>query len=262
MVDFSTAQYDSVTQQIESALSTLQQKITGVPGTVDAAIAHWWITDGMKSFIRMVGNKIVEFGNWLWRTVKDILKGIAAPIYMAMKAWDWYEIRSTVTQIAADTNPGQSKALREWQGSAASSYQSSGNAQNSATKRIGEIADKAATVLATVAAAGLAFYAAILALLEKAIAAITSAIVALGTGVFSAAGLALLLEEAGTQTVSITGLVTAISALVSAQAAQMLQLKSAVTDNSAFPFGKWPDPESSTFDNASRLGGTAPWSVK
>ncbi|MQY21627.1 hypothetical protein [Nocardia macrotermitis] len=261
-MDFSVEQFESIIKKIEDQLGILSEKVNGVPAVVDSATAQWWVTDAMESAIRYCGKEIIKFGKWLYSTIKDLLKGIAAPVYMAIKAWDWYEIRGTVTQIAGDLNPDQSRAMREWQGAAEQSYKSTSTVQNNATKRIGDIADKAATSLAIVATAGLTFYAALLGILYNAIAAMVSMIVELGSGVLCLAGIATVIATGAETSISITGIVIAITALIAAETSQMFALMSATTDNSSFPNGKWPDSESSTFNDSSRLNGTAPWSVK
>ncbi|MEU1207375.1 hypothetical protein [Nocardia sp. NPDC005825] len=260
-MDFNLEEFERIVKKFEELIPSLQSKLDDVPSVVAKATDHWYVTDDIESFIKMVGRKIVEFGSWLLSTIKDLLKGIAAPVYMAMAAWDWYEVRGTVTQCQADINPDQSKALREWKGQAATNYKTTSTTQKDAAKRVGEIAEKTATALAACAAGGAVFYAAVLASFAKGIEATAAAIAALGSGVFSWAGVCLVFEEAVSQPVTIWTLVTGLTALIGAQVSQLAAMQSGLTDNSAFPGGKWPGANTDSFSDATRFDGTASWSV-
>jgi ABC-type molybdate transport system substrate-binding protein len=72
------------------------------------------------------------------------------------------------------------------------------------------------------------------------ITATIAAIAALGSVVFSWAGLAIILEEAGVNTAVIVGAVAALLALLGAQAKEMAALHGNAVDTSQSPGGHWP----------------------
>lgn len=131
---------------------------------------------------------------------------------------------------------------RDWEGAAADAYRKIINPQGSAAGKIGTISDKVATTLTICAAAGLAFYVAIGVIIVKLIAATVTAIGLLGSAVLSWAGAALIVEEAGVNTGLVIAAVTTLTALLGAQAQQMVALHGEAVDNATFPGGKWPAP--------------------
>lgn len=261
-MEFSPEQFDGVVREIEKGLDTLRDKIAAVPGIIADAVDHWWVTDPTAAAIRWLGDKIVEFCKWLWETAKDLLKGVAAPVYMGLRYQDWLDIRHSATQVAANIDPNALKSSNEWQGTAAGSYKSAATLHNSAAKRIGDIGKDASNAVLAVAVAGAAFYAGIAAVVAKAIAAVTAALAAAGTVLFSWAGALVVLEEMVTDPVSIAALVTALTTLVGAQATAMAAIGATATDNTTWQNGKWPDAATGDWDNGTRLDGVADWSVK
>ncbi|HEX2297087.1 MAG TPA: hypothetical protein VHH34_00975, partial [Pseudonocardiaceae bacterium] len=113
--------------------------------------------------------------------------------------------------------------------------------QPTAATQIETSADKIAAALNICAVAGLAFYVALGVILIKFITATIAAIAALGSVVFSWAGAALIVEEAGVNTALIITAVTTLVAVLGAQAQQMAIIEGEAVDNSAFPGGHWPD---------------------
>ncbi|MEV6388449.1 hypothetical protein [Nocardia xishanensis] len=261
-MEFSIAQFDGIIAQIESKIGEIGTKIDSVPSIVDNGVSHWWVTDAMEAVIRWAGTKIVEFGKWLIETVQDLLQGALAPVYMAMCAWDWLEIRETASQVAGNIDPNILKSTAEWQGAAQFAYKSAATAHNAAAKRISDIGKDTAIALGASAAAGLAFYGGVLAVLVKAAVAVTTALGGIASGVFSWAGAMLIAEEAASDPALIVAAVTGLTAVLGAQVGTLLAIKATATDNSIWPYGKWPDAATSTFDNGTRLDGRAEWSIK
>lgn len=112
------------------------------------------------------------------------------------------------------------------------------------------------------ALAGLAFYTVLAGVLVKLILATATAVAAFGSAVFSPAGTALLLEEAGVNTAVITTAVAALGGFLAAQATAMITLHGDAIDPSAFPGGTWPKANSGQYDNASVKDGDADWSLQ
>src|SRR5262249_62359097 len=126
-----------------------------------------------------------------------------------------------------------------------------------AANKIASISDKTATALQICAAAGLAFYVAIGAILVKFIAAMVTAIAAFGSAVFSWAGAALIVEEAGVNSGLIWAAIGALTAALGTQAQQLIGLHGEAVDNSFFPGGRWPNPVTGSFSDATVTDGDA-----
>lgn len=94
-------------------------------------------------------------------------------------------------------------------------------------------------------------------ILVKFIAAMAAAIAAFGTAVFSWAGAALVVEEAGVN----SGLIWAAIGALGTQAQQLIGLHGETIDNSTFPGGHWPDPIAGSFNDGSVKDGHADWSL-
>jgi len=125
---------------------------------------------------------------------------------------------------------------------------------------------KVIDALAAVQAVGLErrddFRYALAAVLVKLIAASAAAIAAFGSAVFSWAGAAIVLEEAGIDTTAIWTAVGAITTFVSGQVAAMATVHSETVDPSSFPNGRWPDPTTAAYADGSVKDGKADWSLK
>ncbi|MFD3506319.1 hypothetical protein [Nocardia sp. NPDC058666] len=262
MTEFSVEQFEGVISEIERRIGEIGKQMDSVPGIVANAVDNWWVTEGMESAVRWTGNKIVEFAKWLIETVTDLLKGVAAPVYMAMCAWDWFQIREDASQLAANVDPSLLKSSSEWKGDAQWAYRNAAAAHNAAAKRISDVGKEATAALGTSAAGGLVFYGAILGIVIKAGIAMTGGLTAIASVIFSWEGAGLILLEAASDSACIVAAIAAVTALISAQLKTMLDLKTAATDLSVFPQGKWPDANTGTFDNATRLDGTAEWSIR
>jgi len=94
--------------------------------------------------------------------------------------------------------------------------------------------------LTVCAAAGLAFYVALGVIVFQLIASLVAAIAAVGSIIFSWAGLAMVVGDAGITTGMIIAAVTALAALLGVQAQQMVALHGTAVDDTAFPGGHWP----------------------
>ncbi|SCL25884.1 hypothetical protein [Micromonospora inyonensis] len=149
----------------------------------------------------------------------------------------------------------------DWSGKARDAYVSSVTSHSTAAGKISSIAASTSGHLLACAAAGAAFYATLAVVLAKLIAATIVAIAALGSAVFSWAGAALILEEAGVNIAIIGTALVTLSAFLAAQATSMVNLHGEAVDKTAFPAGKWPSPNSFTYNDATVKDGDADWSL-
>jgi hypothetical protein len=110
------------------------------------------------------------------------------------------------------------------------------------------------------AAGGLAFYVALGVIVVKLIVEFAGAIIAVGSGVFSAVGAFVVITDAGITSGMIWAAVGALTALLGAQATQMVVMHGEATDGNMFPGGRWPVPGVQNFSDASmKDGDTTDW---
>lgn len=238
---FSTAQYEAVMQKLDSGIRELSAKLAEVGPTANSAASRWYVPQPVAEALIWSAGKLVEIGSWILDKIKELLKGSVAPILMFNYAWEWQgSVRGVASSVAGELQPEALRATRSWKGDAADAYAAATKSQPIAATQIETSADKIATALTICAVAGLAFYVALGVIVVKFIAATITAMVALGTAVFSWAGAALIVEEAAVNSGLIIAAVTTLSAALGAQAQQMATIEGEARDNSAFPGGHWP----------------------
>jgi hypothetical protein len=140
---------------------------------------------------------------------------------------------------------------QHWSGTAQQAYAKIIPPQAAAATRIGAISDSTAIALGICAVAGLAFYVALGVILAQFIIAMIGVIAALGSVAFSWAGVALAVGDTTVSAGLIITAVTTLIAVLTAQTQQMVSLHGQTVDNSVFPGGKWPNPNTSSYNFAS-----------
>jgi len=258
---FSEAQFNETVSKLNQGLNDLSTKISEVPPAANAAMDHWYIPGFVKDAIRWCAEKICELASWIWNKIKEVLRGIAAPVYFFKYAFDWQDIRGIADGVSGQLKPEAMPAANQWSGSAATAYTKSIKPQGDAANKIATISDKTATALQICAGVGLTFYVAIAVILVKFIAAMVAAIAAFGSAVFSWAGAALIVEEAGVNSALIWAAIGALTAALGTQAQQLIGLHGEAIDNSFFPGGHWPNPLTGSFSDATVTDGDADWSL-
>lgn len=241
-MSFSEAQYTATVNQVQSKHTELGNLIGQVAPAANSVVGAWYIPGPIKDAIIWCAEKLIEIATAIWNKIVECLKGLAMPIWMFKYAWDWQDIRGDASTVSGSVKLDALPANARWTGPAASAYDRAVPPQSTAAAQVASIASTTATALTVCAAAGLAFYVAIGIILVKFIVAMVAAIAALGSVVFSWAGAALIVEEAGVNTGLIIAAVSALTAALGAQAAQMSTLSGAAQDNSSFPGGQWPNP--------------------
>jgi hypothetical protein len=246
---------------MNKGLDDLSTKINAVPPAANAAMNQWYIPGFIKDAINWCAEKIIELANWIWNKIKEVLNGVAAPVYFFNYAFDWEDIRGLANGVTGQLKPEAMAAANSWTGPAATAYKGIIKPQGDAANKIATISDKTATALQICAGAGLAFYVAIAAILVKFIVAMVTAIAALGSAVFSWAGAGIVIEEAGVNSAMIWSAIALLTTALGARAQQMIGLHGEAIDNSSFPGGKWPDPITGSYKNGSVKDGAADWSL-
>ncbi|WP_035845898.1 hypothetical protein [Kitasatospora azatica] len=237
---FTMAQYQATLDQLSAKMGSISDHLQTVPAKAQSAADHWWIPDPIAEAIIWFGKQIIEMGTQILNTLKDLVEGAAAPIYMFIHGYEWESIRGQASGVAGEIQPNVLGSTGEWQGPAATAYTKQLAPQATAATSIATIADKTSTSLYLCAGAGLIFYLALAAVAAKFFLVVMASIAALASGVFSWAGFLALLEELGVNTTVILTAVGALSALLTAQATQMGTLHGLAVDKAAFPGGHWP----------------------
>lgn len=240
MTSFSPTQYQAVTDKISSGINTVsQEKLPALTSATSSLIGKWYIPAPVKDAVKWLVDEIVRIAEDVLHAVEKLLEGIAMPIYMFDYAWKWENIKGTATSVANMITP-QEITVKDWQGHAASSYTSAIQPQSQAATQIGTIASSTATSMWTCAAGGLAFYILLGIVIFQLIASLVAAIAAVGSIIFSWAGLAMVVADAGVTSGMITAAIAGLVTLLGLEASQMVSLHGEAVDSTNFPGGRWP----------------------
>ncbi len=261
-MSFSTAQFEATIDKLNSGMQDLSGKIGQVAPAANAAVNHWYIPDFVKDAIIWCAERIIELAQWIWNKIVELLKGVAAPVFMFTNSLQWQDVKGLASGVQGTLRADQLSADDHWKGSASDAYVAQIKPQADAAGKIATIADKTALALVISAAASLAFYVALGVIVIKFIAAMVVAIAAFGSAVFSWAGAALVVEEAAVNTALITAAVTTLLAALGVQAQQLTTLKGELVDASMFPGGHWPDATTGNYSDGTVTDGDADWSFE
>lgn len=238
---FTEAQYTAAIDKMNSKLDTMSTKLNEVGPKAESTANKWYVPDFIADALIWCANKIIDLGNWLWKKIVDCMKGAAVPVTAFFDAFDWEtKVRGKASEVAGSTATDALTAPKTWTGDGATAYTTAVKGQPTAATSIETSADKVAIALGFSALAGLAFYVALGMIIAKFIGALIAAIVALGSAVFSWAGAALIVEEAGVDSALIWGAISTLTTALGTQAYQMTVVKGEAMDQSAFPDGHWP----------------------
>lgn len=254
------AQYRAAVDAVRGGLDDLGVKIDEVVAVANAAAAV--APPVFREMIIWAGEELVRLARSVWDQILELLKGAAAPVNMIFYALEWNDVKGAASTVQGVVRFEQLAVDDHWQGGAAESYKFAIKPQSDAAGRIGTLAGSAGEALGVCAGLGLAFYVALGAIIVKFVAAMAVAIVALGSAVFSWAGVLLVIEEAGVNTSLIIGAVTTLTALLAAQAGKFATLRGEIADNSVFTGGQWPRSTTENYSDATVTDGDAEWSFE
>ncbi|MFD4762361.1 hypothetical protein ACFWOJ_26885 [Streptomyces sp. NPDC058439] len=240
---FNVAQTQATIEKLNSGVTKMSAKLDLIGPAVEKAVNHWYVPDAIAKPLIWAANKLIEIGSWILNKVIECLKGAAAPVLFYLDAQEWQgpSIRGKVSGVAGNVAGEALKAPLSWTGDGATAYVGAVKGQPIAATQIETTSDKLATALTVCAAAGAAFYLALLAVLVKAILVMIAAAAAVATGVGAPVGFLAAVGEALQDSGIIMGLVATLVGVLTAQATQISVAKGEANDNSAFPKGgKWP----------------------
>lgn len=248
---FTQAEYDAIVEHINAGMNDIKAKVAQVVPAARAGVDHWYVPDYVAVAALALADSVVNIGTDFLNKLTDLLDGIAAPVLFFYDAYDWTDVKGLASGVAGELNPTVMPSSQHWHGEAAQAYAKIIPGQAAAATRIGAVADSTATALDFCAVAGLAFYVALGVIVAQFILALVAVIGALGSIAFSWAGVALALGETTVSASMVIAAVTTLIGALTAQAQQMVTLHSQVVDNSTFPGGRWPNPETGSYDHAS-----------
>lgn len=174
-IDFSPTTYDAVRRECEKIFQKVLDEISNTIAKLrmlPAISAAIW-----QPVVEWLGEAAAEVGSFL----KDLLQGIAAPVMFFTYAWRWIEdIGNPAATTEANISPtaGNLPVFRNldvWTGSAGDAYRHAVATQTTAANVVSSRAWYVAATLGTLAAAGLAFYAALVKIGVELAAGITAA---------------------------------------------------------------------------------------
>ena len=261
-MEFSESSRRATVKAVRAGLADLTSRIDAVDAAVRTAIVIPPLPAPIAAATLAAGEQLVDIAVSIRDAISDLLVGAAAPAVLFATGLDWFDVERSATGVQGMLRVDQLSVGEHWKGYAADRYTTAVRTQSDAAGRIGLIADRAAGVLIFCAAAGLTFYVAIGLILSKVIAALAAAIVSLGSGVFSLAGLALALEEVSVSGITVAAVVTALAGLIAAQVSQLGALHSALADTSVFRAGHWPGAATPAYRDATVTDGDAAWSFE
>jgi len=248
---FSQAQYEAVTDKITAGMADLSDLIREIMPAAEAGTDHWYIPGFVKDAVMWLAKEAVDIAESLWHNLTELLKGVTAPIWFFANAYRWTDIKGLATGVVGELGPTVLPSGQHWTGTAQQAYAGNIPPQAAAATTIGSIAGSTAGALDACASLGLAFYLAIGLILAQFIIAMITVIAAFGSVAFSWAGVALAIGEAGISAGYITAAVVALVTMLGDQVKEMTTLHGQAVDESTFPGGRWPNPNTGSYNYAS-----------
>jgi uncharacterized protein YukE len=255
---FSEADYQRAVDAVQQALQELENELEALPGTIATACAGYLppIRDGLVWF----GGVLAECGRAIAEFAVEALRGAVAPVFMAVDATSWTDVKSAATGIQGALRVDQLPVRDHWKGVASDRYALAVASQSGAAGRVAAVADSTAGTLAACAGAGTVFYIAVAATLAEFLTVLGGAVVEIVSGVFTWAGLLTALAEAQLVPKALTFAKAALVAFLATQVTSMVALLNQARDNSVFTGGHWPRAVTEAYSDATVTDGDAEWS--
>lgn len=262
VVEFSKAQFEGLMADISTGLDDFSGRLEQIgPAAADAA-DRWFLPDGVADSIRWLGQETVRIGKEVLEFLWDLCLGVFAPICMYNDAMMWGDVRGVASNVSAHLASHQLLVDNsDWSGKARDAYVEGAAAHSEAAGQVDRIAWAVTLRLGFCASAGAVFYVQLAATLVSLILAAKAAFLAFASAVFSWAGAALVIEQAGFTTASVTLGLTGLATFLGFQAEAMVNLHGEAENKTAFPDGNWPSTNTSTFSDATVKDGDADWSL-
>lgn len=261
-MQFSAAQYETVVHTVAKGNDDLREAIPRISAVAAMSVGHWYVPDSVKQVVRWCADTMASLLKGIADIVSDLLKGAVAPVRMFFDGYAWQDLRGLATGVSGRLKPTALHVDEAWTGSARDAYVAAITPQSQAADRLARISERTCASLYLCAAAGMTFYVALGVILTKLVIAAVTAIAALGSAVFSWVGVAIIYEEAAIDTGLFIALISSFVLLMGVQATEMGILHGEAIDAATFPQGRWPDPATGTYSDATVKDGDADWSLR
>ena len=259
-MSFSVAEFQSVVDEINGGMDDIRAKVQEMPEAANRAIDHWYIPGFVADAVVWLCDKMTDLAISIYDKITEMLRGVAAPVYFWTFRGDLDGVVASANGAAAKLGDAELAGSTEWSGRGADAYRSNVPPQRDATNEVATQAEALKSALLECAIGGLVFYVGVGAVIVKFILAMVAAIAAFGSAVFSWAGAAIVLEEAGVNTAALAALGAALATLLGTQAHQMNVLQDAMTSDK-FPDGRWPSAHNTAWNDGTVKDGDNDWSL-
>jgi hypothetical protein len=256
-------QFAALGDELVHGIDRCDRLLAALPLAAEVGLGHWFVPEAVADEVRWLVKVAVDSGRRVADLVKELLTGLAAPAELIRLSWHWRDVRGGVTAVASALSPqNQSVDGAGWRGPARDAYDTTVSGQAAAATQLGVVADGTASALTECVVAGSAFYVTLGVIVARLVTAAVAALAAFGTAVFSWAGAALIIEEAGVDAATISTALAALSLCVGAQARNMVTLHGLAVDQTSFPGAAWPRANTAGYADATVTDGDADWSLR
>lgn len=241
MSEFAPTTFIATIDALRDGVSELSAVLKRIGPAVLDATSSPLMPPFVKQGLVWCGEQMLEMGTAVVDRVLELMAGVHAPLSFFSRASAWHEtVGGPSSRVAGSVHPNALRATLEWSGEAASRYSDAVAGQTVAASGVQSVSSGVAGALTKCAVAGLAFYAALGAIVGQILSGIVGALAAMETVALSWAGVAAFVTNIGINSAMIAAAVAAVVALVGAQADAIVQLSSTETSGAAFPGGAWP----------------------
>ncbi|MFI2478452.1 hypothetical protein [Nocardia xishanensis] len=215
-----------------------------------------WIP-GLANLIKTAGRKMLQALKWLWEKIMDLLEGVAAPLFMAQRAFEWSDAKGAFADISSAINPDLLLAPKEWKGDAADEYVKTVGSQRTAIGKMEEICETCRNHLIAAAIAGFVLYAGVASVVAQFLTAVAVELGLIAAGFTAAGGFAAFWATTGITAAELSAAAGVAVVFVGDQTKAWNDIDAAANNNSGFQKDpdsgavNWPDPNTKYFDDAS-----------
>lgn len=236
---FNEATYSATISKISDCLPDFNIKLEEVASAVAALLASPLVRGWIADKVNWAMQKIREAVTALFNKMTELLEGRWAPVIFFARGWTWSDdVHAPMKDLKAAVAEDQLIDQDSWDGVGYRAYKKAVKDQSEAADAVSGIGSSMSNNLTACAAAGLAFYVAVLGVAVKFVAGLVAASGAASTGVGAVPALAGTAANVGITAAEVGLLVGALFVFLGAQAAFMNNTKNALD---SFPGAQWPN---------------------
>ncbi|MBE6482639.1 MAG: hypothetical protein E7Z94_09790 [Actinomyces ruminicola] len=241
-VIFSESTYNATLATVGNGIAGINTNMVrlsaGVARALQIPLIPEWLADLLTSSFEAIKSAVSAFLS----KVGELLEGAAAPILFYKRAWDWSDdIKRPMVDVSDAISAEHLIDTEYWDGEGYRAYARAVSDQSGAASAVADIGGSMATALTVCATTGLAFYVALGVIIYKCVSVLIASIAAIGSGVFTIPGIAMLAGDIAVTSGEVLAAVSALVAVLATQAGSMVSMKSALD---SFPGDDWPSATS------------------